>query len=226
MVIPEEQKTAFQPTSKQGVSFPKDDRTPLITVNFGRPAEVQSVMIPRDKTPDANVQQFEVTFYAPNGKKINDQPIKSTTSPTDETNKPAHLGFTQIPSNTQVSRLEITITKTTNGESPKGVILDIKACTETSTGKHFPPVKKDVYISFLKYCSHNKSDINNNCWNRFNWSYFNIIYLSNWIIQWFDCLYIVDWYSGLNKYNERITVHHCFYYGYHYKEMRRNASSR
>ncbi|CAF4633681.1 unnamed protein product, partial [Rotaria socialis] len=29
----------FQPTSQQGVSFGENDRTPTITVNFGKPAE-------------------------------------------------------------------------------------------------------------------------------------------------------------------------------------------
>ena len=140
--VPQKEKPEFQPTSKQGVSFPDNEKTPTIIVHFGKPAEVQSVSIPRDKTPGANVQQFEVTFYSPNGKKINDQPIESTSSPTNDKNKPAHLDSTQIPSNTPVSRVEITIVKTTNGESPKGVTLDIKACTEISTGKHFLTVTK------------------------------------------------------------------------------------
>jgi hypothetical protein len=105
-------------------------------VNFGKPAEVQSVTIPRDKTPNANVQQFEVTFYSPDGKKINDKPILTNSSPIDDTKKPAHLDSTQTPSNTPVSRIEITVVHTTDGESPKGVILDIKACTESTTGKY------------------------------------------------------------------------------------------
>jgi hypothetical protein len=132
--VPQNEKPEFQPTSNQGVSFPNNEKTPTITVHFGKPAEVQSITIPRDKTPGANVQQFEVTFYSPNGKKINDQPIPSTSSRNNDQNKPAHLGSTQIPSNTPVSRVEITIIDTTNGESPKGVILNIKACTEIATG--------------------------------------------------------------------------------------------
>jgi hypothetical protein len=132
--LPKGENIEFQPTSTRGVSFPKDDRTPTITVNFGKPAEVQSVTIPRDKTPNANVQQFEVTFYSPNGKKINDKPILTNSSPKDDTTKPAHLDSTQTPSNTPVSRIEITIIRTTDNESPKSVVLDIQACTEATTG--------------------------------------------------------------------------------------------
>jgi hypothetical protein len=135
--IPQNEKPEFQPTSNQGVSFPNNEKTPTITVHFGKPAEVQSITIPRDKTPGANVQQFEVTFYSPNGKKINDQPIPSSSSPNNDQNKPAHLGYTEIPLTTPVSRVEITILYTTNGESPKGVVLDIKACTESTTGEYF-----------------------------------------------------------------------------------------
>jgi hypothetical protein len=134
--VPQNEKPEFQPTSNQGVSFPADEKTPTIIVHFGKPAQVQSITIPRDKTPRANVQQFEVTFYSPNGEKINDQPIPSSSSPNNDQNKPAHLGYTQIPSHTPVSRVEITVLYTTNGESPKGVVLDIKACTEITTGKH------------------------------------------------------------------------------------------
>jgi hypothetical protein len=132
--LPQGENIEFQPTSTRGVSFPDDDRTPTLTVNFGKPAEVQSVTIPRDKTPNANVQQFEVTFYSPDGKKVNDKPILTNSSPTDDNTKPAQLDATQTPSNTPVSRIEITILRTTDGESPNSVILDIKACTEQFTG--------------------------------------------------------------------------------------------
>jgi hypothetical protein len=135
--IPEGQKSQFQPNSSQGVSFPSYEKTPTITIKFGKPAEVHSITIPRDKTPDANVQQFQVTFYSSNGSKINPTPIQSTTSLTYEKNKPARLDTTHIPSETLVSYVEITIVQTTNGESPKGVILDIKACTEITTGECF-----------------------------------------------------------------------------------------
>jgi hypothetical protein len=134
--IPEKDKPEFQPTSKQGVSFPVNEKTPTIIVRFGKPAEVHSVTIPRDQTPGANVQQFQVTFYSPNNKTINEQPIFSTLSPKDDKNKPAHLETAQIPSDKQVSRVEITILQTTNGESPKGVVIDIKACTEITTGSY------------------------------------------------------------------------------------------
>ena len=132
--VTEGQKTQFQPTSPQGVSFPENEKTPTITFTFGKPSEVQSIVIPRDKTPNANVQQFEMTFYSPDGKKINENPISSTTSPKDDNKKPASLDWTQIPSNTPVSRVEIKLTNTTDGQSPKGVVLDIKACTEPTTG--------------------------------------------------------------------------------------------
>ena len=132
--LPKGENTEFQPTSSRGVSFPHDEKTPTITVNFGKPAEVRTVIIPRDKTPNANVQQFEVTFYSPDDKKINDKPFLSTFSPKDDKNKPAHLDSTQIPSNTLVFRVQITIIRTTDDKSPKGVILDINACTEATTG--------------------------------------------------------------------------------------------
>ena len=134
--IPEGHKTAFQPTSTEGVSFPKTETKPTITVNFGKPAEVQSITIPRHKTPNANVEQFEVTFYSPNGTKINETPVPSTSSPKDDKTKPAHLDSAQIPSNTPVSRVEIKVVSTTDDQSPKGVVLDIKACTEATTGKY------------------------------------------------------------------------------------------
>jgi hypothetical protein len=132
--LPKGENIEFQPTSTRGVSFPDDDQTPTITVNFGKPAEVHSVTIPRDKTPNANVQQFEVTFYSPDGKKVNDKPILTNSSPTDDKTKPAQLDSTQIPSNTPVSRIDITIIHTTDNETPKGVILNIIACTEATTG--------------------------------------------------------------------------------------------
>jgi hypothetical protein len=148
--VPQKEKPEFQPTSNQGVSFPHYEKTPTITVHFDKPAEVQSVTIPLDKTPGANVEQFEVTFYSPNGTKINDKPILSTSSPKDDKTKPAHLDSSQIPSNTQVSRVEITILNTTNGESPKGVILDIKACTEITTGEYCSSFQLNLCISFCK----------------------------------------------------------------------------
>jgi hypothetical protein len=138
--IPNEEKIDFQPTSQNGVSFPEDDKTPTLTVSFGKPAEVQSVTIPRDKTPNANVERFEVTFYSHNGSAINKVPIQSSTSPKNDQTKPAHVDFTQIPSNALVSHLDITVLRTTDDQSPKGVILDIQACTEPFTGKSVIPL--------------------------------------------------------------------------------------
>jgi len=135
--LPEGANIDFQPTSKQGVSFPNNDTTPTITVYFRKPAQVRSVTIPRDTTQNANVQQFEVTFYSPEGKKINNQPILSNSSPKDDKYIPAGLDSTQIPSNTPVSRLEITVLNTTDSQSPKGVVLDIQACTQAGAGKCF-----------------------------------------------------------------------------------------
>ena len=132
--LPKGENIEFQPTSTRGVSFPKDDRTPTIVVEFGKPAEIHSVTIPRDKTPDANIQQFEVTFYSSDGKKINDKPVLSNSSPKDDKKSPAHLDSTQTPFNTPVSSLKITVVRTTDDESPKGVVLDIKACTEPTPG--------------------------------------------------------------------------------------------
>ena len=128
-----DQTVEFQPTSKTGVSFPQEDKNPTIFVNFQTPALVQSVAIPRSKTPNANVQQFDVTFYSPNGTKISQS--TSTPSPTDDSTKPAQLDSSKIPSETPVSRIEIRILSTTDNGSPKGVILDIKACTSARIGK-------------------------------------------------------------------------------------------
>jgi hypothetical protein len=132
--LPQGANIDFQPSSKQGVSFPEDDTTPTITVHFRKPATVQSVTIPRNTTPNANVEQFEVTFYSSDGKKVNDQPILSNTSPQNDKHTPAGLDSNQIPSNTPVSRVDITVLQTTDGQSPKGVVLDIQACTEARTG--------------------------------------------------------------------------------------------
>ncbi|CAF2527114.1 unnamed protein product [Rotaria sp. Silwood2] len=137
--LPRGENIKFQPTSQQGVSFDKNDLKPIITVHFDKPAPVQSVTLPRDKTPNGNVEQFEVTFYSPDGNKINDIPILSNSSPKEDKSKPAELNSTQIPSNTPVSRIEITIIHTTDDESPKGVVLDIKACAEVTTVSNATP---------------------------------------------------------------------------------------
>ena len=134
--VPEKDKVEFQPTSNKGVSFPDYEKTPTITVNFPKPADVQSVTLPRDKTPGGNVKQFEVTLYSTDGKKINDKPILSNVSPNDDKTKPAHLDASQLQSDKPVSRLEIKIVNTTDDHSPQSVILDIKACTEPITGKY------------------------------------------------------------------------------------------
>jgi hypothetical protein len=132
--VPHNEKPEFQPTSKQGVSFPENEKTPTIIVYFGKPAEVRDITIPRNTTPGANVEQFTVTFYSPDNKTINDKPISSTSSPKDDKNKPAHVNSSQIPSYTLVSRVEITIVHTTDDKSPKGVVLEINACTAITTG--------------------------------------------------------------------------------------------
>jgi hypothetical protein len=132
--LPNEEYPKFQPTSAQGATFPDNNKTPIITVNFYKPAEVQSITLPRDKTQNANVQRFEVTFYTPDGNKINNVPISSNTSPKEDNTTPAHLDSSQIPSNTPVSHFDIKIIQTTDDRSPKGVILDVKACTEPITG--------------------------------------------------------------------------------------------
>ncbi|CAF4132179.1 unnamed protein product, partial [Rotaria sp. Silwood1] len=54
--------------------------------------------------------------------------------------KPAKLDSTQIPSDERVSRIDITIVRTTDDESPKGVVLDIRACTEVGTGTQPFPI--------------------------------------------------------------------------------------
>ena len=133
--LPEGANIDFQVKSTKGVSFPDNDLTPTIVVKFGQPAEVQSVTIPRDKTNGANVLQFEVVFYSPNGNKINQIPIQSSLSPEADNTKPAHIDSTQIPSTSQVSRIDITVIKTINDDSPKGVVLDVNACTKARTCK-------------------------------------------------------------------------------------------
>ncbi len=133
--LSEGQNIDFQITSPKGVSFPDNDRKPTIIVKFGQSAEVQSVTIPRDKTNGANVLQFEVVFYSPKGDKINEIPIESNLSPEGDNTKPAYIDSTQIPSISLVSRIDITVIQTTNDESPKGVVLDVKACTKSRTRK-------------------------------------------------------------------------------------------
>ena len=51
--LPKGQNVDFQPTSDKGVSFPEDQKKPTIVVKFDKPADVQSVTLPRDKTPGA-----------------------------------------------------------------------------------------------------------------------------------------------------------------------------
>ena len=132
--LPKEEYIKFLPTSHQGVTFSDSNKTPTITVNFDKPAQVQSITIPRNQTPNANVQQFEVTFYSPDGNKINTVPISSNTSPKQDNTSPAHVDLSQIPSNQPVSRLDIKVVQTTDDRPPSGVILNIKACTEPTTG--------------------------------------------------------------------------------------------
>ncbi|CAF4417233.1 unnamed protein product, partial [Adineta steineri] len=49
-------------------------------------------------------------------------------------NKPPTVTSSQIPTNKLVSYVVITIENTTDNQSPKGVVLDIKACTEATAG--------------------------------------------------------------------------------------------
>ncbi|CAF3352616.1 unnamed protein product, partial [Rotaria sp. Silwood2] len=131
--LPKGVNVEFQLTSTLGVSFPKENKAPKLTIPLSISIQLISLTLPRDKTPNGNVEQFEVTFYSPDGNKINDIPILSNSSPKEDKSKPAELNSKQIPSNTPVSRIEITIIHTTDDESPKGVVLDIKACTEVTT---------------------------------------------------------------------------------------------
>jgi hypothetical protein len=149
--LPKDAYINFQPTSTQGVTFSDSNKTPTITVNFDQPAQVQSIAIPRNQTLNANVQRFEATFYSPDGSKINNIPISSNTSPKEDNTNPAHLDLSQIPSNTPVSRLDIKVVQTTDDRSPRGVILDIKACTEPTTGLCFTSVL--VELIYMKHFS-------------------------------------------------------------------------
>jgi hypothetical protein len=210
--VPESQKPQFQPTSNQGVSFPSDEKTPTITVNFGKPAEVNSITIPHDKIYGANVQQFEVTFYSTNGSKVNQTPIKSTSSLPNERNKPAHLGFGQIPSDTPVSRVEIKIISTTDNQSPKGVVLDIKACTEATPGNYYGYfLKCDVPLSI--YLRHNWNHIVDQCFEHGN--------RSNWYIR---CNHAPHNFRWCNKCIFRNYIDYRCGNGNNYKGLRRNAS--
>ena len=132
--LSDDQKSSFQPISTQGVSFPSNELTPTITVSFAKGTEIQSITIPRNQIPGANVLQFEVTSYSEDGKKINEKPILSNASQKDDKTKPASLDYTQLPSNTPLSKLDIKVISTTDGQSPKGVVLDIKACSRSTTG--------------------------------------------------------------------------------------------
>jgi hypothetical protein len=131
--LPAGENTQFQPTSDQGVSFDETDSTPTISVHFDKPAEVHSVTIPRGTIPGANVQQFQVTFYAPDDTPINHTPILSSSSPQGDQSSPAQVDSSQVPSDQKISRIDITILHTTDNKSPKGVVLDIQACTEATS---------------------------------------------------------------------------------------------
>ena len=135
--LPEGENIKFQPTSQQGVSFADYNLTPTITVPFDKPLQLRSITIPRDNTPSANTEQFEVTFYAPDGHRINQNTIFSNINSNENHSKAAQVGLTQIPSNTSVSKFEITILRTSDGRSPRGVVLDVKACIADETGWRF-----------------------------------------------------------------------------------------
>ncbi len=141
-VVSETEKVYFQVTSEGGVSFPADVLTPTIVVNFDESTEIQSVTIPRDLSQNANVKQFEVNLYARNGNLINDKPLLSSTSPKEDQHNPASVDTTKLSSNTLITRVDITILSTTDGNSPTSVVLDIKACTKPKTGNH---CKKNLF---------------------------------------------------------------------------------
>ncbi|CAF4226213.1 unnamed protein product, partial [Adineta steineri] len=130
--VSSDKKGDFKPDSKTGVSFLETDKHPVIEVPLGKPATVQGVSVPRT-TPTGNVQQFQVTFLDSDKKAINQQPINSSSSPKGD-NKPPTVTSSQIPTNKLVSYVVITIQNTTDNQSPKGVVLDIKACTEATAG--------------------------------------------------------------------------------------------
>ncbi|CAF4321454.1 unnamed protein product, partial [Rotaria sordida] len=132
--LPKSENTKFEPTSTEGVSFDAQNPRPTITVHFGRFATIRSIRLPRNKTRNGNVKQFQVTLYSPDESKINDKPILSNPTSEQDESKPAELNSNQIPADKLVSSLDITIVDTTNGEYPKGVILDIQACTQVVTG--------------------------------------------------------------------------------------------
>ncbi|CAF1321223.1 unnamed protein product [Adineta steineri] len=129
--IDQNKKGDFKPDSKTGVNFPEEDKHPTINVPFGTPATVRGVSMPRDTT-NSNVESFKVTFYGTNNEPINKQPLEST--PSGGKNQPASLNPSQIPSDVLVKRVEITDIKTTDNQAPRGVVLDIKACTEATAG--------------------------------------------------------------------------------------------
>lgn len=129
--LPIEEKVNFQPISIGGVSFPENDLKPIIIIDFGRSTQIKSIIIPRDKTLNANVEQFQVTFYSLNANKINEYPILSNLSPKNNKNIPIELNSTDIPSNISILWIELIIIRTIDDTSPKGLILDIKGCTQT-----------------------------------------------------------------------------------------------
>ncbi|CAF4328183.1 unnamed protein product, partial [Adineta steineri] len=129
--IDQNKKGDFKPDSKTGVNFPEEDKHPTINVPFGTPATVRGVSMPRDTT-NSNVESFKVTFYGTNNEPINKQPLEST--PSGGKNQPASLNPNNIPSDQLVKRVEITDIKTTDNQPPRGVVLDIKACTEATAG--------------------------------------------------------------------------------------------
>ena len=126
--VPQEQKTQFRVTSTLGVSLRELRST--IVIHLKHPLRITAIRIPRDKTPGANVRQFTVKLYSADGLLINAEPLKSNKSPRDDPTTPATLHFTQILRGALLSRLEITIERTTDEQPPRGVILDIKACAK------------------------------------------------------------------------------------------------
>jgi hypothetical protein len=158
--LPRGENVEFQVTSTRGVSFAESDKTPQITVPLGKPARVQSVTVPRDTIKGANVESFRVTAFGADNKPINSVPAQSSKSPRDDDKKPATVDLTRTLGSNLVSRVVIDIVSTTDNKSPKGVVLDVKACTEITSGQYTTMTAKYhtlvLFFSYRHHCCDNE----------------------------------------------------------------------
>ena len=135
--LPVGQSVNFQPSSQEGVSFADDNLTPTIVVPFDKAVAIHSIRIPIERTPNANVEEFKVALYSVDGDIINKEPMWSTLVSREDNAKAAEVVLTKSQWRVPVSVLEITIIRTSDDRSPRGVVLDVKACVNDLAGRVF-----------------------------------------------------------------------------------------